>query len=169
VVQLGRKWKTPSRGDFEFDEMIEAIKKFVLEDTYHSYKIYVGTDSQRHGRKIKFVSSIVILREGNGGQYYYYAEEDDYFKYKALNRKIKKESDTTFMNKFELKQALENFCIEYDIPIIPDIDIGDTEKNETRKCISEATSIFKGEYADEQVRIKPYSIASSCVANKHSK
>ena len=115
-------WQTQSRGNFDFDDMCNEIKKFILTDSSAKYEISVGTDSQQHSKFFKFVTSIVIYRVSKGAQYYYHVEHNNHID--SLQQKIMYEAVMTYKYKVTLKDALEDLLIEHNIVIKPHVDIG---------------------------------------------
>lgn len=77
------------------------------------------------------------------------------------------EVNLTFKYKEMLKDTMKDFLKKNNIHIKPHADIG--EYGETKKFIQEIKGMFKGFGVEEEVEIKPNSIASSVVANKFSK
>jgi predicted RNase H-related nuclease YkuK (DUF458 family) len=169
---MEKRWKTPSRGKYNWDEMCTRIRKFVEEDSNYDYLIAVGTDSQQHGKDKLVVTSIGVHRvdkdnhdRGHGGQYYYTAETLSYIK--TLRQQIMYEASLTYKYKEELKECLKDLLEDHGMHIIPHSDIG--EDGETKQFIKEIRGMFSGFGPEEDVRIKPYSWAASSLANKHTK
>lgn len=154
-------WKTPSRGDFSFNEMIESIKRYVNEDKNSKHQIIIGADAQSFNQfnLTKYATVIVIRRPGKGAQYYVTTEKLPLAK--SLRQKIWHE----VMSSYDTLKTLETELKELDVEFIPHVDVG--ENGETRALIKEVTGIFLSE--GYRVQIKPHSYASSSVADKHSK
>lgn len=158
-------WATISRGNFNFSDMCLEITKFIEKDKTAQYEICIGTDSQRHSMEIKFVTAILVHKIGNGGQYYWLSKKIKYIN--SLKQKIMQEVSLTYQYKEMLKKGLEKTLNEYNITIVPHLDIGSNGK--TKIYITEALGIFKGFSEKENALIKPNSFAASCVANRHTK
>jgi predicted RNase H-related nuclease YkuK (DUF458 family) len=107
----------------------------------------------------------MIHREGKGGQYYWTSETIPYMS--SFNQKIPYEMSLTRQHIDMIKVDLKDLIEEYNISIIPDIDIG--ENGKTKQFIQMAKNMFGGFGHEKKGRIKPYSPAASSVANKHSK
>lgn len=155
-------WKTPSRGEFNFDEMVNAIKEHILEDTTQKYIVIVGGDSQTFYSKgqTKYITTVIVRKVGRGAQYYYFTD------YKPFARSLREKIWNEVMSIYETIIALKDSGLSKNIvDVVPHIDVG--EKGETRKLIKEVTGLFIGE--GYNVQIKPFSFASSSVADKHSK
>lgn len=159
-----KKWKTPTRGTFNFNEMCNEIKQFIIKSKNNKCKITIGTDSQEHSKKFKFVTAIVVHRMNNGAQYYYKVEYKKHIN--SLKQKIMYESLLTLKYKQLLKDKI-NVINNHKIIIEPHCDIG--TNGPTKKLISEISGMFKGYDINELLIIKPDSYAASSVANKHSK
>mgnify|MGYP001034838694 CR=1 FL=1 len=160
-----KKWRTPGRGDFTFDEVCDAIKKFIVQNKQDEYKISVGSDAQKHKGFTRFVTAIMVHHVGKGGQYYVLTEDVQFIS--SLRQKIMHEVGLTYQYKEMLKDELGDFLKENNIHIKPHADIG--EYGDTKKLINEIKGMFKGFGQEEEVEIKPYSNAASSIANKHSK
>ena len=59
---------TPTRGNIEFNTMVEEIKKYL--STRPNAKIIVGSDSQKVKNRFCFATCIALWDPGNGGIYY---------------------------------------------------------------------------------------------------
>lgn len=159
------KWATPSRGEFDFNQMCEEIKKFIEFDKNSKYEISVGSDGQRHGNITKFVTAVLVHRINGGAQYYWAYENVPHIN--SLRQKIMHEAGLTLQYKEILKNALSGTTLKYNIDIVPDVDIGEVGK--TKQFIPEIRGMFKGYGSKEEVRIKPYSVSATSIADKHSK
>lgn len=157
------KWLTPTRGEFSFCEMVEAIKQYIEEDNSKEYIVIVGGDSQSfycNGGATRCITTVIVRRIGKGAQYYYYSELNPISK--SLRQKIWNEALSVYETIIDLKdEGLTKDIID----IVPHIDVG--EKGETRKLIKEVTGLFLSEGYD--VKIKPFSIGASSVADKHTR
>ncbi|MDF2533859.1 MAG: hypothetical protein K0R18_16 [Bacillales bacterium] len=154
-------WKTPSRGNFAFDEMIKSIREYVNEDQSIKCQIIIGADSQsfRAADMTKYVTVVVVRRPRKGAQYYVATTKEPLAK--SLRQKIWHE----VMSIYETLKTLELELEDLDIKLIPHVDVG--EDGDTSVLIKEVTGIFLAEGYD--VQIKPFSYAASGVADKHSK
>ena len=158
-------WNTVSRGQFNDEEIIEEIKKFINENENYDYKISIGTDSQKHKEIHRYITAIVVHRVGNGAQYFY--KIDEIFNINSLKQKIIQEALLTLQTVLDVESKLEDILLEKDIIIESHIDIG--YNGETKKLITEVMGMFKGCGIGDEVKIKPLSSTSSSVANKHTK
>ncbi|MNJ90309.1 hypothetical protein D3C87_79040 [compost metagenome] len=154
-------WKTPSRGEFTFDEMIKSIREYVNADSLAKHQIIIGADSQSFPDKriTKYATVIIVRRLGKGAQYYVTTEKLE------LARTMRKKIWHEVMSSYYTLKTIEEEIKDLNIECIPHIDVG--EKGDTNVLIKEVTSIFLSE--GYKVEIKPYSYGSSSVADKHSK
>ena len=155
-------WRTPTRGKFTEEELEQEIRKFINGDLNLKYKILIGTDSQCFGDCTKFITAIVVHRIGKGAQYYY--RENRTPRMRSLKQRIFQEAVDTHHYREWVHDNLDDLIIELDIIVEPHIDIG--YNGETKKFITEIIAMFRGH---EPAIIKPYSLAASCVADKHTK
>lgn len=156
------KWMTPTRGEFSFVEMIDAINKYIAEDTDREYKIIVGGDSQaiNNIKTTRYITTVIVRRVGKGGQYYFYTD------YQPLPKSLRQKIWNEVMSIYETIVDLKDAGLSREIiDIIPHVDVG--VNGDTRHLIKEVTGLFLSEGYD--VEIKPDSFASSTVADKHSK
>lgn len=153
---------TPTRGEFSFEEMVDAINKYIQEEPDKKYKVIVGGDSQAFYNvgTTRYITTVIVQRVGKGGQYYYFTDNQPIPK--SLRTKIWNEVMSIYETIIDLKEAGLNKDI---VDVIPHIDVG--KKGDTRHLIKEVTGLFLGE--GYEVEIKPNSFASSTVADKHSK
>ena len=158
-------WKTVSRGQFDFNGMCEEIKKFINEDNDYTYKISIGSDSQKHDLIHKYITAVVVHRVGKGAQYYY--KIDEILNINSLKQKITQEALLTLQTVLDVENQLEDMLLEKNIVIEPHVDIG--YNGDTKKLISEIVGMFKGCGMGDEIRIKPESFSASYAANKHTK
>lgn len=154
-------WKTPSRGNYQFDKMIESIRDYLKEEPKTKHQVIIGADSQsfRADDITKYVTVVIVRRPGKGAQYYVATERQPIAK--SLRQKIWHE----VMSLYETLKAVEEELKDLDVELIPHVDVG--ENGDTQVLIKEVTSIFLAE--GYNVQIKPYAYAASSCANKHSK
>ncbi|MNB93933.1 hypothetical protein D3C81_745690 [compost metagenome] len=158
------KWVTPSRGDFDFDEMIENIKDYIKSDPEYQYQVLIGADAQTHPKHktTRYVTVVIARRVGKGAQYY--LKKENLRMANSLDEKIWHEATSAYSTIEKVREALEGFVDKSNI--IPHVDIG--EVGETRDLIAGVRGMFIGSGYDN-IQIKPYSYAASGVADKHSK
>lgn len=155
-------WKTPTRGKFTEEELHQEVRKFINESVDSKYTILIGTDSQCFGDCTKFITAIVVHRQGKGAQYYY--RETRTARIHSLKQRIFQEAVETYKYREWVHDNLDDLIIELDIKVEPHVDIG--YNGETKKLVTEIIAMFRG---NEPAVIKPYSVAASCVADKHTK
>jgi predicted RNase H-related nuclease YkuK (DUF458 family) len=152
------KWRTGSGIESSIDEIINAS----IEHTLDGGSVYIGSDSQMHGYKCIFVTTVCL----HGGskktsRYFFKREKPVLYKDISLRKRI---TD-------EVSNALDVFLIL--IESVPDlnaeihVDIGKTEKSKTRGLVDSITGWVKG--LGVTCKIKPDAWASAAVADKHTK
>lgn len=162
------EWNTPSRGRFSFEQMIDSIREYIEADKNYHYTLIIGADSHKlstkEGLKTRFISSFVITRNGKGGQYYTRKKDDRFVS--SLRQQIYMEATDTLMHTSIAEGEFEDFVKDGILEIIPDVDVGHNGK--TKELVKEIQGMFVAA-GFSNVKIKPYSHASSAVADKHSR
>lgn len=139
------------------------IINFMKADDKRSYKIFIGTDSERISKtSADFVTAIVVHRVGNGGRYFWrriYLEN-----FHTLRDRILREVLISLDIAKEFLQYLRgNNIPKFDFEI--HIDVG--ENGATRIMIQELVSMVRAN--NYEARTKPNSCAASNVADRHVK
>lgn len=161
--------------DMTFEEVFERIKGFMGKKPIGSYRLIIGTDSQVHRDCVRFITGVVIYREGKGA----WACIRKYIeprKIMSLHERISLETSLTeevaSMFTEERKEAL----IDIVLPYIYDgasfimeghIDIGTGERNKTKLYVNEMVSRI--ESMGIEPKIKPNSFVASGYANRYTK
>ncbi len=139
------------------------IINFMKADDKRSYKIFIGTDSEKtSATSADFVTAIVVHRVGNGGRYFWrriYLEN-----FYTLRDRILRE---VLISLDIAKEFLQHFqgdnVPKFDFEI--HIDVG--ENGATRTMITELVSMVRAN--NYEARTKPDSCAASNVADRHVK
>jgi len=125
-------------------------------------KIYVGADSMYRNDICVFACTIALHNADQKIAKYYFAKERDRStKYKDLATKINKEVDLAISAALEIRNNIPNSNIEIHV------DIGKKKKNSTRFLVNQICGWVTGLGFD--CCIKPYSWASSDIADWHTK
>lgn len=161
-----------SEKNLTFDDVYERILSFMREEPHKSYRLAIGTDSQVHGNKTRFITAIHVHRIGScswGAMKNVEVPRD----IQSLREKIATEISlsqeiASLFDQQKLDEMTEillsadsNNDFYYEIHI----DIG--KKGKTRHLINEMTKWFRG--LGVEAKIKPESYAASCYANKYTK
>jgi len=142
-------------------QVVREIIRFMHEDTTRSYKVTIGTDSERlPGNKADFVTAVVVHRVGNGGRYFW--RRIEYASIHTLRDRIIKEVlislDIAKDTLVELKRASSpNFDFEIHV------DVG--ENGPTKPMIQEVVGMIRAHHFE--AKTKPDSYAASKVADRH--
>ncbi len=147
-----------------FEELIEELVRFVKEKPQREYKIVVGTDS-RAEKRVRFVTSVAILRVGNGGHYFWTRSEE--FSVPTMRERIYKETMQSIALTQELRSRLRDRIGEeyfWDGKISVHLDVG--RVGPTKDLIDGVVGMVRG-YGFEAV-IKPDSFGAFVLADRHT-
>ena len=139
------------------------IVSFMKADDKRTYKIFIGTDSERiGGTGADFVTAIVVHRVGNGGRYFW--RRIDLANFHTLRDRIWREVLISLEVAKEFLQHLQGDEVpKFDFEI--HIDVG--ENGATRTMIQELVGMVRAN--NFEARTKPQSYAASNVADRHVK
>lgn len=156
-------FQSPTKGRLSFQEVIENLVDFILEDLKSTYSVIVGSDSD--GKKDpEFVTAIVIHRHGKGGRFFYKRFKTN--KKYTLRTRIYEETMTSLSLAMKLREKVEYKLLK----IIPNnyknleihTDIGQT--GATKEMIKEIVGMVKGN--GFEVKIKPEAFGATVIADK---
>lgn len=155
-------YNSPTYGQIDATALQKRVAAYMTEKKEASYRIIVGSDSQRaRGWNYDFVVAIAIHRVGAGGIYFW--------KRQLISRKmsLKERMYQEALLSLESAEAIfalfrENGISKYNIEI--HVDIG--RAGETREMIAEIVGMVRGNGYD--VKIKPDSFGASKVADRHT-
>lgn len=159
-------------------QMVSIIKNFINEKNYFEYRCLIGTDSQTFISGVKYVTSIVIHRVGNGAIafYIYHFDKGNFLvkrnKHNLLNlisKRMFQEATFTldyarnFLEKTFLSNHLFlNICVHF--------DISEDEKEKTSLFKNSIVGMAKSYgFTEDYISIKPYALAAQSIANKKTK
>ncbi|WP_332306872.1 ribonuclease H-like YkuK family protein [Syntrophaceticus schinkii] len=144
-----------------WDEVVDDLLVYVVEEPEFTYKIIIGTDSQVR-EETHFVTAVVVHRVGKGARYYY--KRRVYDNIKSLRQRIFMEAATSLETASKLAQDLaEKGHTELNLEI--HLDIG--QNGQTKEMIRDIVGMITGSGFD--AKIKPYSCGASTVADKYTK
>ena len=158
-------FNNPTKGRLSFDETIEEIANFVLEEPKKVYKLIVGTDSNGKSDP-DFVTAITIHRVGKGGRYYWTKIHKE--KMPTIRQRIYEETMMSLNLAAILREKLEKKLAELrpfnheDLEIHTDIG----QNGETKEMIKEIVGMVRG--SGFLIKIKPESFGASVVADKYT-
>lgn len=139
------------------------IINFMKADDKRTYKIFIGTDSERiNTTAADFVTAVVVHRVGNGGRYFWRRIELDNFH--TLRDRIWQEVLISLdIAKEFITHLSGNHVPKFDFEI--HIDVG--ENGLTKTLIQELVGMVRAN--NFEARTKPFSCAASNVADRHVK
>ncbi len=148
---------------FTPQQVVNGIVKFIRADEKYTYKVIIGSDSEKTGMdSADFVTAVVCHRVGNGGIYFWRNAKAEGCK--VLRNRIWQE---VLMSIDIAKDILERLKRE-NIPAFGfevHIDVG--ENGPTRDLIHELVGVVRAN--NFEAFTKPYSYAASKVADRHVK
>lgn len=168
------KFRSPTYGLCEnLDEVMDVAIKRIKSKPSSEWIIAIGTDSQNKGSSTKICSAILVLEKGKGGMYFY--SRSFVPKIKVLQQRMLKEAEISIGIGHKIIEIIENRFLQGELDIL-DYNVGfeihcDLGHNgKSRDSISAAIGWITAEF-DGQVcaKIKPESLAASCVADKYTK
>ncbi|WP_078596712.1 ribonuclease H-like YkuK family protein [Evansella clarkii] len=158
-----------------FEQVFERIVRFMKQHPDNAYRLMCGTDSQAHPKSTRFVTGIVIQREGKGAwaciRKITYPRQIT-----SLHEKISYETSLTeevfAMVTEERKERLYNIVLPHiykggSLTIEGHLDIGARERNKTRLYVREMMSRI--ESMGIEPKIKPEAFVASAYANRYTK
>lgn len=154
-------FENPKGNKIKLDELLYQIIEIISTHPQETFRIIIGTDSQKKSNGINFISVIVLYRVGKGGTYFLYRERvNDEI---DIKKKIYKETFMTLEIAQKVKEILKDKINSKILEL--HVDIG--EQGQTREFIKDLLRII--EEKGFQPSIKPQSFAASKVADRHTK
>ena len=154
----------PSRGNLEFNQVVDEIFYYIKDKPEKFYDIIVGCDSSS-GEEPHFPLAVVVLRQGQGGRFF--LKRINYKKRKFYNwkQRVLEEVLLSCTLALFLKEKLEEKLnpANYQFRYIH-ADIG--ENGATKDMIREVTGLIRGNGFEP--KIKPEAFAASTVADRYS-
>ncbi|WP_181349299.1 ribonuclease H-like YkuK family protein [Thalassobacillus sp. CUG 92003] len=164
-----------SHEQMDFDDVFAYIYAFMQKHPLGNYKLMMGTDSQVHANYTRFITGIVIQREGKGA-WACMRKVIVSRKMKGLHERISYETSLTEEVVSLFTEERKNALIEIVLPYIykgatftieGHIDIGAGARNRTSAYVNEMMARIESLGID--AKIKPDAIVASSYANKYTK
>ena len=155
-------FKNPTKGDLDFDGMLYDILAFVHENPDTAYNLIVGTDSQKDGGTVRFVTAVVIHRIGTGGRFYYQTQYERPMA--SLRQRMLFEASLSLNLASRLTERMARLGPKLDHVEIH-LDVG--QNGATRDVIRDVVGMITG--SGFAAKIKPESFVASSVADKFTK
>ncbi len=150
--------------EINFEELVEELVAFIHKKPECEYRIVVGTDS-KPDRRVRFVTSVAIVRVGNGGRYFWTRSEE--MPLPTLRDRIFKEAMYSITFTQELRSRLKDKIGEeffWDRKISVHLDVG--VNGATKDLVDGVVGMVRG-YGFEAV-IKPDSFGAFVLADRHT-
>ena len=152
-------WVSGSGQEYSYTDILSFIESHVSKQG----EIFIGTDSMLDRRSCIFVTAICLhgANDQLGGRYFFIRTKDKSEPYKNLKVRIMQEVFSSIETGHNVKEVFPDANIEIHI------DVGTTIRSQTRHLADIVTGWTRA--AGFICRIKPYSWASTAVADKHTK
>lgn len=152
---------------FELDEVVSELLRFMKTDAESSYKIIIGSDSALlRNNEADFVMAVVIHRVGRGGRYFWRRIHLE--KFFTLRDRIVREvvlsldlAKLVLEKLQEAQKAGDAALPQWTFEIHADVG----ERGDTRAVIQEVVGMIRAH--NFEARIKPESFAASNVADRY--
>lgn len=161
--------------DMTFEQVFTHISSFMKQEPHGNYRLMIGTDSQVHPRYTRFITGVVIQREGKGA---WACIRKIIVPRKMLNLRERISFETSLSEQmvslFDEEKRTE--LIDIVLPHIykgssftfeGHIDIGAGRRNKTREFVEEMVS--RMEALGIEPKIKPNAFVASNYANRFTK
>ena len=165
---LKEKFYNPTQGYLSFNQVIDELKKYLIEKPEEVYDLIVGCDSSSD-REPSFPVVIVALRKGQGGRFFLKKISYKNRKFYNWKERILEEIYLSCQLALSLKEVFEKELdkfltkFNYDFRYIH-ADIG--ENGKTKDMIKEVVGLIKSN--GFEAKIKPESYAASVVADRYT-
>ncbi|WP_078554152.1 ribonuclease H-like YkuK family protein [Bacillus alkalicellulosilyticus] len=164
-----------SEKNMTFLDVFSHIHSFMNSKPNGHYRLMIGTDSQVYSRHTRFITGIVIRREGNGA-WACLRKVDIPERIEDLHKKISIETELTEHVAQLFTPHYKKELISIILPHIKDgcsfsfeghIDIGLGEKNKTKIYVEEMMDRLQA--LGMKPLVKPESFVAFSYANRHTK
>jgi predicted RNase H-related nuclease YkuK (DUF458 family) len=152
---------SPTKGIMDMTGIVAEIFDYMNEEPLCSYRIIIGSDSQAR-EAIRFVTAVVLHREGKGGRYFYSTETMRFAK--NLRQRIFLETSRSLVVADAISRALKEKGLDH-LNLEIHLDVG--ENGATRDLVREVVGMVTG--SGFGAKIKPFSYGASTVADKYTK
>lgn len=164
-----------SEMNLTFDDVFERITAYIQKEPRGKYRLIIGTDSQVHARDTRFITGVVIQREG-AGVWACYRKVSIPRKIESLQEKVSLETSFTQEIAYLFTPEKQDLLLSLLLPYIEEgaaikweghLDLGSGKQNKTREHVREMVSRIESMGLEAQ--IKPHSFVASSYANKYTK
>jgi uncharacterized protein len=174
-MALQNGFQNLSKRNMDFEEVFQHILAFIKLQPTGNHRLIIGTDSHVHSSYTRFVTGVVIQREGKG-VWACYRRVDIARRILSLKEKISLETNFTQEVAYMFTPEKQNQIIDLLLPyvekganfiMVGHLDMGRDTKNKTRVYVDEM--IKRIESAGLEAQIKPDSFVASSYANRYTR
>lgn len=174
-MEVQNGFQNLSKRNMDFEEVFQHIQAFIKVQPSGSHRLIIGTDSQVHSSYTRFITGVVIQREGKG-VWACYQSVNIARRIESLQEKISMETTFTQEVAYMFTPEKQNQIIDLLLPyvqkgasfkMVGHLDLGRSTKNKTRVYVNEM--IQRIESIGLEAEIKPDSFVASSYANKYTK
>lgn len=164
-----------SKRNMDFEEVFQHFLAFIKLQPTGNHRLIIGTDSHVHSSYTRFITGVVIQREGRG-VWACYRRVDIARRILSLKEKISLETNFTQEVAYMFTPEKQNQIIDLLLPyvekganfiMVGHLDMGRDTKNKTRVYVDEM--IKRIESAGLEAQIKPDSFVASSYANRYTR
>lgn len=155
-----RSWKMPGEAAITEEQMLARIESALLHKD--NVVVFVGTDSQTHGRFYNYITVVGLYTPGKGGTYYFTGELEERKKFKGA-QKLRMFEEVT-------KSLAVATLLQDKLGILPEVhlDVSPPHKKEFTSSLAEQLSGYVLSSGFEP-KLKPDSWAASAIADRHAR
>lgn len=174
-MKLQKGFQNLSKRNMNFEEVFQHILSFIKVQPNGNHRLIIGTDSQVHSSFTRFITGVVIQREGKG-VWACYRSVEIARRIETLQEKISLETNFTqevaCMFTPQKQKQIIDLLIPYvekgaSFKMVGHLDLGRGTKNKTRIYVNEM--IKRIESVGLEAQIKPDSFVASSYANRYTK
>ncbi|WP_158734683.1 ribonuclease H-like YkuK family protein [Alteribacillus sp. YIM 98480] len=164
-----------SNKNMSFAEVYHHIETFMKQNPQAQYRLMIGTDSQVHRKSTRFVTGIVIRREGHG-VWACLKKHEVKRRIEHLHEKVSTETLLTEEVAQLFTPKRKQKLLQLIMPHIDEgssftfeghLDVGKGQRNKTKIYVEEMMARLK--VYGMKARVKPDSFVASCYANRYTK
>ncbi|MCU6712971.1 ribonuclease H-like YkuK family protein [Paenibacillus sp. J5C_2022] len=169
-------FRNVSEQNMTLDEVFQRIQRFMGSNPIAAYQLVIGTDAQVHAGHTKFITSVVIMRRGQGAWFCYrqiiLPREIESLQEKLSLETTYSQEIATYFND-DKRSLLEDIVMPHvykgaELQLFVDIDAGtDPKRNQTAAFV--ADMVGRIEAMGLSARVKPEAIVASSVSNRYTK
>lgn len=174
-MKLQKGFQNLSKRNMDFEEVFQHILSFIQVQPNGNHRLIIGTDSQVHSSYTRFITGVVIQREGKG-VWACYRSVNIARRIETIQEKVSLETNFTQEVACMFTPKKQKQIIDLVLPyvekgasfkMVGHLDLGRGTKNKTRIYVDEM--IKRIESIGLEAQIKPESFVASSYANRYTK